>query len=495
MHIAEQMGEVLKATAQSVNIKERLDYSCALFDSHGGLVANAPHMPVHLGSMGASVRAIIQGAVMRPGDSWLVNSPYHGGTHLPDMTVVTPVFLGATAQPDFFVASRAHHADIGGTTPGSMPPFSSTIEEEGVLFECFQLVLGGSLRESELCNALLSARYPARNPDQNLADLQAQLAANARGIAEIERAVQRHTLPVVRNYMRHVQDNAAASVRNAIGHLQTGEFRYEMDSGQVIAVRIDIDHTSKSARIDFTGTSAQDPHNFNAPRAVCLAAVLYVFRTLIDRPIPLNEGCLEPLEVIIPPGSMLDPSPPAAVAAGNVETSQCIVDALYGALGVLAASQGTMNNLTFGDARLQYYETIAGGAGAGRDFDGCDAVQTHMTNSRLTDPEILESKFPVLVREFSIRRGSGGGGLQKGGNGTVRRLEFRSPMSGALLANHRRIRPFGLQGGDAASPGTGSIRRLSGEVEQLGATARFDVAPGDELTIETPGGGGYGSQR
>ncbi|MDB6106248.1 MAG: 5-oxoprolinase, partial [Gammaproteobacteria bacterium] len=492
MHIAEQMGEVLKATAQSVNIKERLDYSCALFDASGGLVANAPHMPVHLGSMGASVRAIIEAAVLRPGDSWLVNSPYHGGTHLPDMTIVTPVFLGDTAQPDFFVASRAHHADIGGTTPGSMPPFSRTIEEEGVLFDCFPLVVAGTLRESELRDALLSARYPARNPDQNVADLQAQLAANARGITEIERAVQRHTLPVVRSYMRHVQDNAAASVRNAIGHLQPGEFRYEMDSGQVIAVRIDIDHKAKSARIDFTGTSAEDPHNFNAPRAVCLAAVLYVFRTLIERPIPLNEGCLEPLEVIIPPGSMLDPSPPAAVAAGNVETSQCIVDALYGALGILAASQGTMNNLTFGDNRLQYYETIAGGAGAGPDFDGCDAVQTHMTNSRLTDPEILESKFPMLVREFSVRRGSGGRGLNRGGDGTVRRLEFRAPMSGALLANHRRIAPFGLNGGTAGSVGTASIRRASGEVEHLGATARFDVAPGDELTIETPGGGGYG---
>ena len=493
MHIAEQMGEVLKATAQSVNIKERLDYSCALFDGSGGLVANAPHMPVHLGSMGASVRAIIQSAVMRPGDSWLVNSPYHGGTHLPDMTIVTPVFLSASGQPDFFVASRAHHADVGGTTPGSMPPFSKTIEDEGVLFERFPLVVAGALRESDLREALRSAKHPARNPDQNVADLRAQLAANARGIAEVERAVQRHTLPVVRSYMRHVQDNAAMSVRNAIDRLRTGEFRYELDSGQIIVVRIDIDHRSRSARIDFTGTSAQDPHNFNAPRAVCLAAVLYVFRTLIDRPIPLNEGCLEPLQVIIPPGSMLDPVYPAAVAAGNVETSQCIVDALYGALGVLAASQGTMNNLTFGDNRLQYYETIAGGAGAGPDFDGCDAVQTHMTNSRLTDPEILESKFPVLVREFSIRTGSGGRGLHCGGDGTVRRLQFRAPMSGALLANHRRIRPFGLKGGESGQPGTGSIRRVSGEMERLSATARFDLAAGDELTIEAPGGGGYGA--
>jgi 5-oxoprolinase (ATP-hydrolysing) len=495
MHIAEQMGEVLKATAQSVNIKERLDYSCALFDGKGGLVANAPHMPVHLGSMGASVRAVMNAQTLRPGDSWLLNSPYHGGTHLPDMTVVTPVFLDDATTPDFFVASRAHHADIGGTTPGSMPPFSRTIEEEGVLFECFPLVLAGTLRERELRDALQSARYPARNPDQNVADLQAQLAANARGIAEIERAVQRHTLPVVRSFMRHVQDNAAMSVRNAIGRLLPGEFRYEMDNGGVIAVRIDIDRTSRNARVDFTGTSAQDAHNFNAPRAVCLAAVLYVFRTLIDRPIPLNEGCLEPLEVIIPPGSLLDPSPPAAVAAGNVETSQCIVDALYGALGVLAASQGTMNNLTFGDARLQYYETIAGGAGAGPDFDGCSAVQTHMTNSRLTDPEILEAKFPVLVREFSVRRGSGGRGRYRGGDGTVRKLEFRAPMSGALLANHRRIAPFGANGGEAATPGAASILRTSGTVETLGATASFDVQPGDLLTIESPGGGGFGPPR
>jgi len=500
MHIAEQMGEVLKATAQSVNIKERLDYSCALFDGDGGLVANAPHMPVHLGSMGASVRAVIerQGQNMHSGDSWLLNSPYHGGTHLPDMTVVTPVFLADGAdsarsrRPDFFVASRAHHADIGGTTPGSMPPFSRSIEEEGVLFECFALVTGGDLRERELRQSLAAARYPARNPDQNVADLQAQLAANARGILEIERAVQRHGLATFRSYMRHVQDNAAASVRNAIDHLQPGEFRYEMDSGQAIAVRIDIDRLSKRARIDFTGTSAQDALNFNAPRAVCLAAVLYVFRTLIDRPIPLNEGCLEPLEVIIPRGSMLDPTPPAAVAAGNVETSQCIVDALYGALGVLAASQGTMNNLTFGNDRLQYYETIAGGAGAGPDFDGCDAVQTHMTNSRLTDPEILEAKFPVLVREFSIRSGSGGHGMYRGGDGTVRQIEFRAPMAGALLANHRRIAPFGLAGGQPAEPGTASILRTSGEVEVLGATARFEVGPGDLLSVGTPGGGGYG---
>ena len=513
MHIAEQMGEVLKSTAQSVNIKERLDYSCALFDADGGLVANAPHMPVHLGSMGASVRAVIDArrGQMRAGDSWLINSPYHGGTHLPDMTVVAPVFLDAAVNtgtssgreasvagagaraPDFFVASRAHHADIGGATPGSMPPFSQNIEEEGALFELFQLVTANEFQETELRERLAAGRYPARNPDQNVADLRAQLAANTRGIAEIERAVQRHGLDTVRAYMRHVQENAAACMREAIEKLRPGSFRYEMDSGQAIAVRIDIDQATKRVHVDFTGTSAQDPHNFNAPRAVCMAAVLYVFRTLIDRPIPLNEGCLAPLEITIPRGSMLDPAPPAAVAAGNVETSQCIVDALYGALGVLAASQGTMNNLTFGDERLQYYETIAGGAGAGPGFDGCDAVQTHMTNSRLTDPEILEARFPVLLREFSIRRGSGGKGRYTGGDGSVRRIEFRAPLSGALLANHRRIAPFGVDGGTAGVVGGGRLLRATGETEEIGATASFKVEVGDVLTILTPGGGGFGT--
>ncbi len=495
MHIAVQMGEVLKATAQSVNIRERLDYSCALFDPHGGLVANAPHMPVHLGSMGASVRAILRARAGRlhPQEAWLLNSPYHGGTHLPDMTVVTPVFLSGAQQPDFFVASRAHHADIGGMTPGSMPPFSRTIEEEGVLFECFQLVSDGVLRERELRAQLAQGPWPARNPGQNVADLRAQLAANARGIAELERAVSRHGLATVQRFMHHVQDNAAYCVRRAIAQLHSGAFRYPLDDGSCIAVRIDIDRERGRARVDFTGTSEQGAHNFNAPRAVCAAAVLYVFRTLIDEPIPLNEGCLEPLDIVIPPGSMLDPQPPAAVAAGNVETSQCIVDALYGALGVLAASQGTMNNLTFGNDRLQYYETIAGGAGAGAGFDGCDAVQTHMTNSRLTDPEVLEGEFPVLVREFSIRRGSGGAGRHRGGDGIVRRLEFRSSFLGALLANHRRIAPFGVAGGAAAAVGAAHIRRSDGAVEQLGATARFEVAAGDELTILTPGGGGFGA--
>ncbi len=494
MHIAEQMGEVLKATAQSVNIRERLDYSCALFDRSGGLVANAPHMPVHLGSMSASVRAVIQAQPqLRRGDAWLINSPYHGGTHLPDMTVVTPVFIAAGPRADFFVASRAHHADIGGATPGSMPPFSRTIAEEGILFECFALVSGGTLNEAPLRAHLAAGPWPARRPDQNLADLRAQLAANARGIAEIERAVRRHGLEGVHRHMRAVQDNAAHSVRNAIARLTAGSFRYEMDNGDAIVVAIQIDQAARRARVDFTGTSAQGNHNFNAPRAVCMAAVLYVFRTLIDAHIPLNEGCLEPIEIIIPEGSLLDPRAPAAVAAGNVETSQCIVDALYGALGVLAASQGTMNNLTFGDARLQYYETIAGGAGAGPGFAGCDAVQTHMTNSRLTDPEILEAEYPLLVREFSIRAGSGGAGRWPGGAGTVRRLEFRAPFTGALLANHRRIAPFGVAGGHSASPGAAHIRRASGALEELGATAAFSVGDGDELTVLTPGGGGFGA--
>jgi len=494
MHVAEQMGEVLKATAQSVNIRERLDYSCALFDRSGGLVANAPHMPVHLGSMGASVRAVIRAQPqLKRGDAWLINSPYHGGTHLPDMTVVTAVFVGEGPTPDFFVASRAHHADIGGTTPGSMPPFSKTIEEEGALFELFQLVSENDFLETELRAKLAAGRYPARNPDQNVADLRAQLAANARGISEIERAVQRHGLGTVQAYMRHVQDNATACMKDAIGKLRPGSFRYEMDSDQAIVVRVDIDRTARRVHVDFSGTSAQDPHNFNAPRAVCMAAVLYVFRTLIDRSIPLNEGCLEPLEITIPRGSMLDPIAPAAVAAGNVETSQCIVDALYGALGMLAASQGTMNNLTFGNDRVQYYETIAGGAGAGPGFEGCDTVQTHMTNSRLTDPEILEARFPVLLREFSIRRGSGGAGRYVGGSGSVRRIEFRAPLSGALLANHRRIAPFGLEGGANGAVGSAYLTRADGSTELIGATASFTVRAGDVLTIHTPGGGGFGA--
>jgi 5-oxoprolinase (ATP-hydrolysing) len=494
MHIAEQMGAALEHTAASVNIKERLDFSCALFDARGGLIANAPHMPVHLGSMGASVEHILDANAgrMRAGDVFMLNAPYQGGTHLPDITVITPVFLTESPHPDFFVASRAHHADIGGITPGSMPPGSRTVDEEGVLFDNFRLVTGGRFEEQALRERLTGGTHPARNPAQNIADLKAQIAANEKGVAELARMIERYGLSTVRAYMQHVQDNAEESVRRVIGRLGSGSFRYEMDNGQAIVVRIDIDVSSRSAVIDFTGTSTQADNNFNAPTSVCMAAVLYVFRTLIDEDIPLNAGCLKPLRLVIPAGSMLNPSYPAAVVAGNVETSQCIVDALYGALGVLAASQGTMNNFTFGNERHQYYETIAGGSGAGPEFDGTSAVHTHMTNSRLTDPEVLELRFPVLLREFRIRAGSGGGGWRRGGDGTVRHLEFREAMTASILANHRRIAPFGLNGGEAGALGANRVIRATGTIEELPATASVEVAPGDAFVIETPGGGGFG---
>ena len=494
MHIAEQMGAALEHTAASVNIKERLDFSCALFDARGGLIANAPHMPVHLGSMGASVEHILQANAgrMRRGDVFMLNAPYQGGTHLPDITVVTPIFLQGGPQPDFFVASRAHHADIGGITPGSMPPASRTVHEEGVLFDNFRLVSDGRFEEQALRERLIGGAHPARNPAQNIADLKAQIAANEKGVAELGRVIERYGLPTVRAYMQHVQDNAEESVRRVIGRLGNGSFRYEMDNGQAIAVRVEIDAATRSAVIDFSGTSAQADNNFNAPVSVCAAAVLYVFRTLIDEDIPLNAGCLKPLQLVIPAGSMLNPRYPAAVVAGNVETSQCIVDALYGALGVLAASQGTMNNFTFGNERHQYYETIAGGSGAGADFDGTAAVHTHMTNSRLTDPEVLELRFPVLLREFRIRLGSGGGGRHRGGDGTVRRIEFREAMTASILANHRRVAPFGLRGGEPGRLGSNRVIRKDGAVEELPATASVSVSPGDSFVIETPGGGGFG---
>ncbi len=499
MHVATEMGTVLQRTAQSVNIKERLDYSCAVFDAAGNLIANAPHMPVHLGSMGASVRAVLENhrTDMAAGDAWLLNSPYAGGTHLPDMTVVSPVYLDThrgRGTPDFFVASRAHHADIGGITPGSMPAFSRNINEEGALFEDFHLLARGLRDTAGLTRQLTAPPYPARNLAQNLADLDAQLAANACGARELQRAARRYGGPLLAAAMRAVQDNAAECVRHAIQRLHSGSFRLQLDNGAVIQVRVDIDATARSARVDFTGSSSQADHNFHAPRAVVVAAVLYVFRTLIDRDIPLNEGCLAPLELVIPPGSLLDPQPPAAVVAGNVETSQCIVDALYGALGSLAASQGTMNNLSFGDARLQYYETIAGGAGASPDADGCPAVQTHMTNSRLTDPEILEARFPVRVLEFSIRRGSGGAGAHRGGDGACRRLQFLVPLSGAMLANRRATRPFGLAGGDAGAAGITRLQRRDGRIETLPACASFELQAGDILEVLTPGGGGFGAK-
>jgi len=495
MQVAEQMGAVLQSTAVSVNIRERLDFSCALFDAGGALIANAPHMPVHLGSMGASVRAVIarNRGTLRPERAWMLNAPYAGGTHLPDVTVVSPVFVQGSGRPSFWVASRAHHADIGGITPGSMPPASRTIDEEGVLADNFLLLDGGRMRERELRDLLASGPHPARNADQNVADLQAQLAANARGTAELEALIARCGLTAVRAYMAHVQDNAESCVREVIGRLRDGHRRVEMDDGSAIEVRVTVDRSARRARVDFAGTSAQQPGNFNAPLAVCTAAVLYVFRTLVDADIPLNEGCLRPLDIRVPRGSMLNPVAPAAVVAGNVETSQCIVDALYGALGVVAAAQGTMNNLTFGDAAHQYYETIAGGSGAGDGFDGAPGVQTHMTNSRLTDPEVLESRHPVRVREFRYRRGSGGRGRHRGGDGLVRRIEFCAPMTAAILSNRRRVAPFGLAGGGDGARGGNRLRRVDGSVVELPACASVEVAAGDEIAIETPGGGGFGA--
>ena len=497
MHVAEQMGVVLRQTASSVNIRERLDFSCAIFDGDANLVANAPHMPVHLGSMGASVSAVIErhGGDMRRGDAFMVNSPYHGGTHLPDITVVTPVFDDSGSRIDFFTASRAHHADVGGTTPGSMPPDSRRIDEEGVLVEPMRILRDGQLDETALRGALGAGAHPARNPDQNLADLRAQLAANARGIRELGRAAREHGLGTLLSYMRHVQDNAEACMRRAIRRLRDGHYVCEMDNGQRVEVAVAVEHEAGAVTVDFTGTSGQGADNFNAPRAVTVAAVLYVFRTLIDEAIPLNAGCLRPITIIVPPGSMLDPAFPGAVVAGNVETSQCIVDALYGALGLQAASQGTMNNFTFGTERYQYYETIAGGSGAGDGFDGASGVQTHMTNSRLTDPEVLETRFPVLLREFSIRRGSGGGGAFHGGDGLVRCVEFREPMTAAILSNRRRVAPFGLAGGEQATKGENRVLRRDGRSETLGATAQVAVEAGDRILIATPGGGGFGRRR
>jgi len=451
-------------------------------------------MPVHLGSMGASVAAVLEvhGAELRPGDSFLVNSPYHGGTHLPDLTVVTPVFDPAGGSVVFFTASRAHHADIGGITPGSMPPGSRSIEEEGALFTPTRVVRDGKLQEALLRSALSRGRWPARNVEQNLADLRAQLAANARGIRELERAAESHGLATLLAYMRHVQDNAEQCMRRAVRELRDGRFAYELDNGQRIEVAVSVDRATGTATVDFTGTSPQEENNFNAPRAVTVAAVLYVFRTLIAEPIPLNAGCLRPLSIMVPAGSMLDPTPPHAVVAGNVETSQCIVDALYGALGLLAASQGTMNNLTFGSEHYQYYETIAGGAGAGPGCEGASGVQTHMTNSRLTDPEVLEGRFPVLLRRFELRLGSGGDGASRGGDGLVRCLEFREAMTAAILSNHRRIAPFGLAGGAAGQTGKNRLVRRDGRSESLAATAEVRVEAGDRIEIETPGGGGFG---
>ncbi len=492
MAIAEEMGVTLQNTAASVNIKERLDFSCAVFDGEGGLIANAPHMPVHLGSMGDCVTAVIaKHAGMREGDAFVTNAPYDGGTHLPDITVVMPVFVDGMRR--FFVASRGHHADIGGITPGSMPPFSKDIAEEGVLFDGLRMVHGGAFDETAVRAVLGGGPWPARNPAQNIADLEAQAAACTRGAAELKRISSVYGSDVVAAYMRHVQDNAEDAVRRAIGRLEDGAFEMAMDGGMTIRVAVTVDRAARSAGIDFTGTSPQAANNFNAPGSVTKAAVLYVFRCLVDSDIPMNAGCLRPLAIVVPEGSLLNPRPPGAVAAGNVETSQAVVDALFAALGVLAASQGTMNNLTFGNARHQYYETICGGAGAGRDFDGASAVHTHMTNSRLTDPEVLEDRYPVLVEEFSIRHGSGGAGRHRGGDGARRRIRFLEPMTAAILSTRRDTDPLGLEGGEPGARGKTTLIRANGERIALRGCDEAEVEPGDAIEIETPGGGGFGS--
>ena len=507
MNIAEQMGLQLQNTAYSVNIKERLDFSCALFDAQGNLIANAPHMPVHLGSMGESIKTVIRedAESMQRGDVFVLNDPYHGGTHLPDITVITPVYLdnAGSEKPLFYVGSRGHHADVGGTTPGSMPPFSTRIEEEGVQINNVKLVAQGVLQEATMLALLQSGQYPSRNPQQNMADLKAQIAANEKGLQELRKMVDHFGLAVVQAYMRHVQDNAEESVRRIIARLKNGSFTLPLDNGAQIQVAIRIDTKNRSAEVDFTGTSAQQINNFNAPTAVCMAAVLYVFRALVNDDIPLNAGCLKPVKVIIPEGSMLNPNPPASVVAGNVETSTCITNALLGALGVMAAGQCTMNNFTFGNATHQYYETISGGSGAGATFDaagqanggfnGTSVVQTHMTNSRLTDPEVFEFRFPVRLESYEIRKGSGGAGQWHGGDGGVRRVKFLEDMTAGILSNGRVHGAFGMNGGQAGAVGLNRVVRADGQVEVLGHIGQAEMHPGDVFEIHTPGGGGFGA--
>ena len=494
MSIAEQMGATLANTAYSVNIKERLDFSCAIFDVDGNLVANAPHMPVHLGSMGESIKTVIRenAGVMKPGNVYALNAPYNGGTHLPDVTVITPVFDEDGGDILFYVGSRGHQADIGGRTPGSSPPDSKSIHEEGVLIDNFLLVEEGRLREKETLALLRSGEYPCRNPSQNMADLAAQIAANETGVRELRKMIGQFGLDVVHAYMGHVQDNAEESVRRVLDVLKDGSFSYEMDNGDVIKVAITVDKEKREALIDFTGTSPQGAHNYNAPLAVCKAAVLYVFRTLVDDDIPLNEGCLKPLILKVQPRSIISPEYPAAVIAGNTEVSQCVTDALYGALGVMASAQGTMNNFVYGNDTYQNYETICGGTGAGAAFDGTDAVHSHMTNTRMTDAEVLENRFPVRVEAFRIRRGSGGIGKHHGGCGVERRVRFLQPMTATVLSSHRRTDPFGLMGGGPGMRGVNSVERADGTVETLGGNDETMMNPGDVFVIETPGGGGFG---
>ena len=493
MNIAEQMGLRLQNTAYSVNIKERLDFSCALFNAEGELIANAPHIPVHLGSMSESIHTVIErNPAMSPGDVYVLNDPYHGGTHLPDITVVTPVYLDGDNTPRFFVASRGHHSDIGGITPGSMPPFSTRIDEEGVLIDNFLLVKRGVLREAEILNLLASGPHPSRNPTQNIADLRAQIAANEKGVQELKSMVAQYGQATVAAYMQHVRDNAEESVRRVITSLRDGQFTLPLDNGAQIQVAIRVNLADRSAVVDFTGTSAQLDNNFNAPRSITTAAVLYVFRTLVNDQIPLNAGCLKPIQIIVPEGCMLNPRPPAAVVAGNVETSSCVTNALYGALGAMAASPCTMNNFTFGNATHQYYETIAGGSGAGPGFNGTSVVQTHMTNSRLTDPEVLEFRFPVRLESYEIVAGSGGPGQWTGGNGGLRRLRFLEPMTASILSNGRSHGAFGMAGGEAGAVGRNWVERVDGRIEPLPHIGQAEMQAGDQFVIQTPGGGGFG---
>jgi len=493
MTIAEEAGAVLQNTASSVNIKERLDFSCAIFDAQGNLIANAPHVPVHLGAMSASVKAVIdtRGDTLRPGDCVALNNPYRGGTHLPDITLITPMF-GDDQVIDFFVACRGHHADIGGTTPGSTPPNSCTLEEEGVVIDDFLLVQRGTFREVEFRALLAGARYPARSPDTNVADIVAQIASNQAAAQGLQRAVAKYGLGTVRAYMRHVMENAAESIRDVIDRLDGGAFTTVMDDGSPLHVTVRIDRVARTATVDFTGTGPQRADNFNAPEAVTRAVVLYVFRCLAGTDMPLNDGCLHPLTIVIPSGTFLSPAPGAAVVAGNTEVSQAVCCALFGALGALASSQGTMNNFLFGDATLQYYETICGGSGAGYGFVGQSAVQTHMTNTRMTDPEVLEMRYPVRVETFAIRRGSGGAGRWQGGDGAIRRIRFLAPMQAVLVSGGRVVAPFGLAGGEDGAPGAQWIDHADGTTTALIGRAAADMLPGDAITVLTPGGGGFG---
>ena len=495
MSIAEQTGAVLQNTSLSVNIKERLDFSCAIFDATGRLVANAPHVPVHLGAMGESVRTVIRtrGATLKPGDVVALNNPFNGGTHLPDITVITPVFDQAGAEILFFVGSRGHHADIGGLTPGSTPPGSKTLEEEGVVIDDFLLVDGGHLREAEFRALLAAATWPARSPDVNVADIKAQVAANEKGVQELRRAIAQFGLPTVRAYMKHVMDNAEESVRRVLERLSDGAFATTIDDGTPLHVAVRVDRANRRAVIDFTGTGPQRPDNFNAPAAVCRAVVLYCFRCLVGEDIPLNDGCLVPLDIIVPEGSFLAPRPGAAVVAGNTEVSQMTCNALLAALGACASAQATMNNLLFGDAVYQYYETVCGGTGAGPGFPGTSAVQTHMTNTRMTDPEVLELRYPVRLEEFSIRRGSGGAGRWPGGDGSRRRIRFLRPMEAVIVASRRTVAPHGMAGGAPGAPGRQWVERVDGTTHPLKGQDRAALGAGDVLALETPGGGGWGT--